>query len=125
MEIKQKIMITFATGIILAFGFYLITNIITKYTGFSVSAIEEDDFMNCLKEQEITLYINTEDVTGTLQNIRLKDYLQYIKVKNCLRSNSKCLEEGVTSYPSWSINNKLITEDIDVGQLKELSRCRL
>ncbi len=122
----KRILITVILGIILVVAFYIITNTITKYTGFFVSGVEEtdDDFNTCLKEQDITLYVNTEDIAKTLKDIQLLDKLENFKIKNCLRDNQGCLEKGVTSFPSWIINNIKIDGDISLGELEGYSGCK-
>ena len=126
MQAKQKILITLAIGVILILVFYLATNIITKYTGFSVSEkAEEKDFEKCLKEQDIVLYINTENSAETLGKIKLVDYLEDIEIKNCFIDNQICLEKGVNSFPTWVINENKISKDISLDELSMLSGCKL
>jgi len=126
-KMHKRILITIIIGVILIAGFYAITNAITKYTGFFVSEVEneEDDFGVCLKEQDIALYVNTEDISSTLNNIELIDELQYINVKNCLRDKGYCEEKGVVYFPTWIINNIKINKDISFDELSEYSGCRL
>jgi len=110
----------------LIIAFYFITNAITKYTGFFVSEVKspDNDFNICLKEQDITLYVNTEDLANTLKNIQLFDKLENFKIKNCLRNNQECLEEDVSSFPSWIINSIIINRDISFEELSEYSGCK-
>jgi len=117
---------TLIVGIVLIIAFYFITNAITKYTGFFVSEVKspDDDFNTCLKEQDITLYVNTENLADTLKSIQIFDKLENFKIKNCLRDNQECLEKGVTSFPSWIINNIKIDRDISFEELSEYSGCR-
>ncbi len=122
-NMQKKILITLAIGLVLIIGFYIITDAITKYTGFFVFD-DKNDFEKCLEQQDIALFINTEDSTRSLKNIQLIDYLQYVNITNCLRNNEACLEKGVHSFPSWIINNRKIEKDISFEELSEFSRCR-
>ena len=126
-NIHKRILITVIVGIVLIIAFYFITNTITKYTGFFVSDVKssDEDFNTCLNEQDITLYINTEDITETLKKIQLFDELKNVKIKNCLRDNEECLKKGVSSFPTWIINNIKINRDISFEELSEYSGCEL
>ncbi|MDD5192753.1 MAG: hypothetical protein PHH54_06540 [Candidatus Nanoarchaeia archaeon] len=123
---QKRILITLIVGIVLVIAFYFITDSITKYTGFSVSGDDalKDDFIKCLKEQDITLYINTNDISKTLSEIELFDYLQYFKIKNCINNNQECVNKGVNSFPAWIVNNQAISKDINFNELSEYSRCK-
>ena len=126
MKPSQKILITLLIGAVLILGFYIVTDLITKITGFSVSEeSEEKDFEKCLKEQDIVLYINSENVAQSLKNTQLIDYLEHVDIINCLRNNQVCLEKGVNSFPTWIINENRISRDISLGELSEFSGCRL
>lgn len=124
MKPKQRILITIGIGIVLVLGFFFITNSITKHTGFSISEFKENDFGSCLKEQEISLYINTDEPAKTLKKIILFDYLQYFQITNCLNNNQECLKNDVNSFPTWIINNDKIKKDISLQELKEISGCK-
>lgn len=125
-RMKQRILVTIGICIILIAGFYFITNAITKYTGFSVSQEERlSDFENCLKEQKITLYINTNNAAETFRKMELVDYLHYFKIKNCLTDNSVCINEGINLFPSWDINGNKIERDISILELSKFSGCKL
>lgn len=117
---------TIIVGIVLIIAFYFITDAITKYTGFFVSEAKsmDEDFNVCLKEQDIALYINTENLADTLKDIQVFDKLENFKIKNCLRDNQECLEKGVTSFPSWIINNVKINRDISFEELSDYSGCK-
>lgn len=127
MKKSSKLLITLIIGLILIVAFYLITNAITRYTGFSVSPVldKEKEFLDCLKEEDITLYINSDNALETLRGIKVVDYLSSIKIINCLRFNQVCLENNVNSFPTWVINGKLTAGDISLSDLSKLSGCNL
>ena len=106
-------------------GFFYINDSITKHTGFSISNSKEDSLASCLKEQEISLYINTGAPAKTLKKITLFDYLQYFKIRNCLNNNQECLKNNIDSFPTWAINEKKINRDITFKELSEYSGCKL
>ena len=124
MGFPKRILITLVVGIILISVFFFITNSITKYTGFSVSDAD-NNFKKCLSEQKIVLYINTEKVSETLNDIELIQYFEYIKIKNCFRDKDTCIQDGVNSFPTWVIRNNKINRDITSEELSELSGCKL
>jgi len=125
MKSKRRLLITLGVGIVLVLGFFLITDSITKHTGFSISNLKENDFTSCLKEQDINLYINTEVPAKTLKKIILFDYLQYFQITNCLNNNQECLKNKIDSFPIWIINKKKINRDINFNELSEYSGCKL
>ena len=123
-SMQKRILITVIVGLALIVAFYIITNAITKYTGFLVvGESKENDFNICLNEQDITLYVNTEDLANTLKDIQVFDELKNIKIKNCRRDKEECLGKGVTSFPTWIINNKIINRDISLDELSKYSGC--
>lgn len=123
-DMHRRILITLLIGIVLVTGFYLITNAITKYTGFFVASEARDsDFEKCLKEQDITLYVNTENMAESLKKSQLVDYLKDVKIMNC--ASASCSQNGVNSFPSWTINGKVINKDINFDELSEYSGCKL
>ena len=124
MGFQKRILITLVVGIVLISVFFLITNSITKYTGFSVSDAD-NNFKKCLSDQEIILYINTEKVSETLNDIELIQYFEYIKIKNCFRNKDTCIQDGVNSFPTWVIRDNKINRDITSEELSELSGCKL
>ncbi len=123
---KRILIITIIVGVILISIFFAVTNAITKYTGFSV-VDADNSFEKCLREQEITLYINTYNSVETLRgfDMDLKEYFKDIKIVNCVRDNKICLEKGINSFPSWMIKNEKIEKGIDIKKLSEFSGCRL
>lgn len=130
MEIKKKsknrILITLGLAITLIIIFYLITSVITRYTGFSVSQEDkEEDFKNCIKEKGIVLYINTNDAVKTLKNINVNEYLEFVTIKNCMIDNSACLNSGILNFPAWIINGNKIEKDISVDELSSYTQCKL
>jgi len=126
MEPKQRILITLAIGVFIVLSFFLITEAITKFTGLAIKEKTDiDDFKVCLREKDITLYINTEDLTESLKDIGLQDYLEDVKIFNCLRNNKICLNKGISFFPSWKIGNIIISRDINIGELERYSNCEL
>lgn len=125
MKSKQRLLITIGIGIVLVLGFFFITDSITKHTGFSISESKEDNLASCFKEQEISLYINTDEPAKTLKKIILFDYLQYFQITNCLNNNQECLKNNVNSFPTWIINENKIDRDISFNELSEYSGCKL
>ncbi len=129
---KQKILITLAIGVILILGLYATTFLISRITGFFIFSSEdkERDFITCLKEQEIFLYIKTSkdggNVAQIIKNIQLGDYLEYIdKIIDCRENELGCLEKGIDSFPTWIIENNKIYKDISFEELSMISGCEL
>jgi len=127
METRKKFLITLGIGVVLVISFFLITEAITKLTGYSISDDEEKDgFEKCLEEQDITLYIRSDDFVKILNDVELKDYLEDFEIFNCLRNNQVCSGKGISSFPyTWVINEKKFEKDISLRELVESSGCNL
>ena len=123
-KIQKRILITAIIGIVLIAGFFVITEAITRYTGYAVSE-PQDDFELCLNEQEIILYINSLDPSETLGNLQTKEYLGSYKIINCARDNSECIGGLIQSFPTWIIKDQIIAGDISLEELSEFSKCQL
>jgi hypothetical protein len=122
---QKRIFMTIAIGLIVLIALFIITGAITKFTGFSIFPEEDTAFEDCLKEKDITLYINSEDSSETLRKNRLIDYLDSVKIFNCARDNSICVTKGISSFPTWIINEDKIQRDISVSDLAQSSGCNL
>lgn len=125
MDSKQRILATLGIGIALVLLFFFITDSITRHTGFSVSETKEDGLTSCLKEQKISLYINTNNPAETLKKMELFDYLQYFQITNCFSNNQECLKNDINSFPTWIIKTNRINREIGFNELLELSGCKL
>ena len=124
-KMYKRILITITIGIFLILGFYVITNTITKYTGFMVFS-DENDFEKCLKKQDINLYLNTQKLSKTLKEIQLIDRLEYVEITNCAVNNKNCVENKVSFVEDnvyWIINDFKINKDINFGEFEEFSGC--
>jgi len=123
---RKRIFITLGAGALLILSFYLITGAITKFTGYCVSEdVRYGDFELCLQEQDITLYVNAEVPAESLRRIQLIDYLEDVKIFNCLRDNEYCQTKGVSIFPTWIINGNVVTRDISIYELSDYSSCVL
>jgi hypothetical protein len=122
----KRLLITITLAIILITGFFLITNAITKYTGFSVTDKSiGSDFEICLGKQDITLYINTETPAQKVHDMELSKYANLIKIIDCSGNNNICLQNQVNSFPTWIINGNKIQKDIGISELTKFSGCSL
>lgn len=108
--------------------FFFISSSITKYTGFFVSSDTlnmPSDFEVCLREKDVRLYLNSNDVAGSLKESGVVDYLDEVDIFNCLRDNQKCLGDGVNEFPTWIIDGRKFEKDISVYELADYSECDL
>jgi|APSaa5957512622_1039677.scaffolds.fasta_scaffold203999_1 hypothetical protein len=127
METKNRVMATVGVLVALVVVFYLITNTITSTTGYFVSDVVEKDkaFIECLGEKDIVLYLNSEDIALSLENIQAREFLGGVSIFNCYRNNLACVEQGVGSFPTWIFSDKKINRDITIYELSEMSGCDL
>jgi len=124
-KMYKRILITITIGIFLILGFYIVTEAITKYTGFLVFS-DENDFEKCLKKQDINLYLNTQKLSKTLREVQLINNLEYVKITNCAINNKNCVANSVSFSKAniyWIINNNKINRDISFEEFEEFSGC--
>lgn len=121
----HRILVTIIILIIISLSFYFLSETITKYVGFLVfDEVKEESFSECLNSKKIFLIINGEDSTQAIQNIALHEYLNHIEIFNCARNNEICDSIGIFSFPTWIIENKVITGDITREHLITFSGCQ-
>lgn len=122
MKPRKRIFISLGILIVLIGAFFVITENITKYTGFSVSD-ESENKQTCLENQDIKLYINSADSDNTLKAIGLADYLEYFNIQNCYSNKQICIDNGIENFPTWIIDNKIIAGDITETELLQYTGC--
>ena len=101
--------------------FYIATNSITKFTGFSIA--NSDNLRSCFKEKDITLYINSVDALKTLTKMRTSKYLTEVEWINCYTTRNKC--NDLNYFPTWKIEGETFVGDLSVRELSELSGCKV
>ncbi len=127
MERKKIIIISICLLIIFAFVEYFI------FSGNVISNSNkvDDQFKSCLQQQNITLYINSENSTEILKKMNLindfefSEYLENIKIRNCFRNEQICLDNLIDKFPTWEINSKKIIRDLQFSELKEITGCKI
>lgn len=118
---STKVLLKLGLIIVLIVIFFLASSAITKYTGYLVIGEKDETERGiCLKQQDITLYINSEDTGKTLSAIGL-EYLEYVKIMNCIENKKFCSSKGVDAFPTWIINNERIKGDFE--ELLEHTEC--
>ncbi len=111
--------------VVLVLLFYLVTNSITKYTGYSISSTKNEEFTDCLNSKDITLYINSENPIETLKDFKSHEYFPSIKIINCLGDIDSCETNGLQDFPTWIIDGKKFSGDISPNELSKISGCEL
>ncbi len=122
MEPKKRIFMSLLILVVLVVAFYFITYNVTQLTGRVITG-QVNDFEECLKKQNITLYIKNTDTDAELKKTSLVEYMQYFKIKNCINNNKPCEKNNINYFPTWIINNKNFAGDISVSELSEFTGC--
>ena len=126
MKATKKIILTVFILVLLTAVFYFISNVITKTTGNVISNSDsKTQFDNCLQQQDVTLYISSNNIQEALNELQLKEELQYIKIFNCLDNPQICQDKNINSFPTWAINGTQINRDISIAGLSQYSGCSL
>jgi len=122
----KRFIITVLIGMLLLSFFYIVTNAITKFTGYSISGELnlEEDFRSCIEDKDINLYINSRDSKETLKKIYLSDYLNNIKIINCEKNVDNCIINEINNFPTWIINGNKIEKDLSMIELEDYSGCK-
>lgn len=116
-----KALRSFILLIFLVLAFYFIAHFIGSYTGHMVLELDKD-LESCLKEKDITLYIENYDMIK-LKDMKTSEYLSNIKISGCVLNKLICIKEGIDEYPTWIIEGKKIKGDIDIFELADKADC--
>jgi hypothetical protein len=122
----KRFIITVLIGVLLLSFFYVVTNAITKFTGYSISGESslDDDFRDCLDSKDIQLYINSKESYETLKKIYLYSYLSNVKIMNCEKNIDYCIIKGIDTFPTWVINGEKIEKDLSMIEFSSYSGCK-
>ena len=118
-----KVLLTATALVVLVLAFYLITDAITKYTGFSVSRPEYDKTKTCLLSNDIILYINSDDGVKELKKFGIDEIIDSINIKNCFKNNEYCDSMMIREYPTWIINDKVLKGDLNSEKIIKYLNC--
>ncbi len=130
MDKKVRVLLTFGILVLLILGFYLVSYVITKYTGYSItgravySKEEQVQIGKCLTNKGVVLYC--VDSMLSLNCLRQKRNLgkafEYMSYIDC--SESENLEQcRDLSLPAWKIGKRIYYGIYDLGRLAEVSGC--
>jgi len=125
---RKRIIITFAVLAAIIIGLYFAANIITNYTGYSITgkAISEaslENFAKCLTEKGAKMYGSATCSHCANQKALFKDAFKYVNYTECLSNPDQCT--GLEGVPAWEIDGKIIIGEQSLSKLAELSGCEL
>jgi len=110
-------------------GAYIVTDTITKYTGYVVQEMSLDDFAKCLSNKNVIMYGMPRCYECENQKRIFQESWQYVNYVSCDPKvedlNGECIKIGIAKYPTWQINNQLYLGEINFENLSELSGCKL
>lgn len=118
-----KVLLTATALIVLLLAFYLISDAITKYTGFSVNNQELDKTSVCINENDVTLYINSNDVVKELNQYEINEVIDKINIMNCYNNLAYCDNQRIIEYPTWVINDEEIKGKLSDKQIIKYLKC--
>jgi len=92
---------------------------------------EFDDLVNCMASKEIKMYgaywcshcNQQKELFG--DSVNLFEEKIYVECAEDASDNErqKCIEKGITGYPTWIINNEKVLGTKSMKKLAELSEC--
>jgi len=92
---------------------------------FDDSPREFDVFAQCLTEKGVTMY-GTEWCSHCKNQKELfGNSFRYVNYVDCDDNMQECIDNGITGYPTWKINEKNYSGEISLNNLALLSGCSL
>ena len=135
-ETRNKLVISIGIIVGVVALFLVIYFTLGKITGGAVAidASSTDQFAKCLSEKNVKMYgaywcphcVNNKGMFGNGGKI-LVDLGIYVEC-DAGGDNPQpdvCSEKGVEGYPTWEINNKLYSGEMQLNKIAELSGCTL
>ena len=122
LSFKFKIIIGFLVVILIFTFLFLILR--QKNNGNTINKL--DDFAKCLASKNITMYGAAGCSHCQNEKKAFGDSFKYVPYVECPDDPQKCLEKGVTGYPTWIFpdGKKLIGEQ-GLEKLSQESGCSL
>lgn len=120
-----------AIGIILLIAIAaVIVNISNVPFPKTSSSTDYDAFAKCLTENKAVLYGAFWCPHCQTQKKMFGSSIEFIKYVECSTPDGKsqteiCKQEGVTAYPTWKFNGKVVEGGLDFAGLSENSGCSL
>lgn len=121
----RKIILTSLLIVIITLALYIITKTISNLTGFSIAdpTGSKAGVTECLKQKDITLFINSQNPMDELNKIKAQEILTLIKIVNCNKNTYFCSENLIAEYPTYVIETNKIVKDLTYEELVGLSGC--
>ena len=125
---KRKILITLGILLLILIVFYVISYIITKYTGYSItggviySKETKVKVGKCLADKKTILYCNSISLNCLRQKRILGEIFKYVSYVDC-SENFEVKE--CEKLPAWKINDKFYYGVYDLKRLAEFTGCEV
>lgn len=81
------------------------------------------EFVKCLNGKGVELFVFNGNPQAKAQLDIFGNYSKELDVIDCHVSFEKCA--GVIVYPSWKINERIVSSGLSLGTLSQISGCRL
>lgn len=122
MGLKTKFALVAGIGLVLAFAFFLLNG---SFTANVVSKVSPSmgQFITCLNEKGVVMYGFTNNPSVNAQLGLFGVDVMKLNVIDCHANPTQC--EGVIIYPSWKVNDRIISSGLSLGMLSDLSGCKL
>ena len=95
---------------------------------FSIWAITKDnpdvseELAKCIGENSV-FYVRTGCFACETQKDLFKENLKHLQIVNCMTQAQECINQGVSSVPTWIINNNKYVSVQTIDKLKTLTGC--
>jgi len=82
----------------------------------------DEELAKCIGENSI-LYVRTGCSACEAQKDLFGDSIKHLQIIDCMTQAQECLNNGITSVPTWIINGNKYVSVQSIKNLKELTGC--
>jgi hypothetical protein len=122
MGLRTKFAFVAGIFLVLALALFVLNG---SFTGQVVDELDVpmDVFIKCLNERGVVMYGFKDNPSVNAQLSLFGVSVLNLNVIDCHISPEKC--EGVIIYPSWKIEDRVISSGLSLGVLSDLSGCEI
>lgn len=118
-----RVIVLASALVVLVLAFYLVTESISRYTGFVIAGPDDESLNACLKEKNIKLFIEEADPYNYLKSLDTYEVMNNIEITNCYKNPFYCEDMSIMDYPAYIIQNEIIYKDMKMEEFIQKTGC--
>jgi len=122
MEMKTKLVLVGGVFLILALALFALNGSFTANV-VSGDLVLMDNFISCLNNNNVVMYGFENNPSVEAQLSLFGNYSMNVTFIDCHKTPEKC--SAVIIYPSWKIDDQIISSGLSLGVLSDLSGCKI